>query len=244
MLFLYGAETALFFGACRVYGLGDAFFMLFWAVQTAFCAVIAGFLLLNRPSFYNVHTNMRETRVNFANKITLFRISMLPFLVFLIFASNRRSVGPSLLIALAVTFASDFLDGRIARTKRLETHIGRILDSASDYVLLGTTAWAFFFFKVIKTWLFLLIIGRLFINALGMMILSLVRKKLLPQTTRLGKIAIAAIMILFVIETAAAIFGPWPWVAWIECAAAAVIGLSVIDKLLYFIRSMQAATTA
>jgi phosphatidylglycerophosphate synthase len=152
--------------------------------------------------------------------------------------SQRYPAGPVLTVAFALTFLSDFFDGRIARTMRMETYAGKILDSASDYLLLGITAGAFFFFKLLKPWLFWVIIGRLFFNALGMLILFLVHRKLRPQTTPLGKVAIAAIMILLVIEAAKPLGFP-DWIVYAEFAAAVLIGISVIDKLLYLIRGLQ-----
>jgi phosphatidylglycerophosphate synthase len=242
ILALFGTETAAFFCFSRVCGLGTEFFLLFLAVQAAFHLVIALFLVLNRAFFYNTRSGAAEETVNAANKISLFRISMLPFLFFLILASQRQNIGPALVISTALTFLSDFIDGRLARARDMETCMGKILDSASDYLLLGTTAAAFFFYGLIKTWLFGIIIGRLFINALGMMILSLVRKKLTPQTTFFGKIAIAAIMILMVLESAALFAGTAPWMIFVEIAAGAVIGVSVIDKALYFTCTVKAAS--
>jgi hypothetical protein len=175
-LTLFGVETLVFACLSRVYGLGMEFFLQFLTVQTAFHLVIVLFLAANRAFFYNMRGGAVEKRVNLANKITLFRISMLPFLFFLILASQRVNIGPALVISTALTFLSDFIDGRLARAWNMETQMGKILDSASDYLLLGTTAAAFFFFGVIKTWLFGIITGRLLINAMGMMILSLIRK--------------------------------------------------------------------
>ncbi|MDR1506270.1 MAG: CDP-alcohol phosphatidyltransferase family protein [Treponema sp.] len=232
MLFL--GETAVFFVLSRVYGFGTEFFLLFLAVQAGFDLIILTFLILNRSFFYIVQSGQAETRVNVSNKITLFRITMLPFLLFLIFASQKRLVGPALVIATALTFLSDFVDGRIARAKNLETYMGKILDSASDYLVLGIIAAAFCFFGLLKTWLFILIAGRLLIHSLGMMILCLIRKKLSPQTTFFGKFTIAAIMVFLVLESAALFFGRPFWMAYVEIALGVIMVLSVIDKLVYF----------
>jgi phosphatidylglycerophosphate synthase len=215
------------------------------------------FLILNRRHFYNFQSGKRETMVNGANKITLFRISMLPFLVFLLLAVERfsgripgRSAGPLLVFAFAVTFLSDFIDGKLARVRKLETYIGKILDSGSDYMLLGATAVSFFFFKLLKPWLFWIIIGRLFINALGMFTLFLVRKKLSPQTTIFGKVAIAAIMVLFVLESASislpgSIGGIFPSIIrYIEIGTGVLLLLSVVDKIIYFLKAFNPAAEA
>ena len=222
--------------------------LIFFAVQLIFYLGIFFFLVKNRRLFYNIWNGEQETKVNGANKITLFRITMLPFLVFLTLISQQwggprgkalsPAAGPVLTAAFALTFASDFFDGRLARVKKLETYIGRILDSASDYLLLGIITGAFFYFKLIKPWIFLVIIIRLFLNALVMLTLMLVHRKLQPQTTPLGKIAIASIMVLLVMEAAMV---PWleRWIPWAEGAAALIIGVSMIDKIVYLIKGLK-----
>jgi phosphatidylglycerophosphate synthase len=232
-------ESAVFFILSRLYGFRTDFFLLFLTVEAGFDLVVSVFLALNRSFFYNIRSGEAESRVNLSNKITLFRITMLPFLIFLIYASQKQNVGPALVVFIALTFLSDFVDGRLARAKNLETYMGKILDSASDYLVLGATAAALCFFRRIKTWLFLLIAGRLFIHSLGMMILYLVRKKLSPQTTILGKVTIAVIMIFLVLESAALFLGRPLWMDYAEIAVGAVIFLSVVDKVAYFVKSLK-----
>jgi CDP-diacylglycerol--glycerol-3-phosphate 3-phosphatidyltransferase len=234
---LFLAESAIFFVFCRIYGFSTDFFVLFLAVQAGFDLVISAFLILNRGFFYNIRSGEAETRVNISNKITLFRITMLPFLIFLIYASRKQSIGPVLVVSIALTFLSDFVDGRLARAKNLETYMGTILDSASDYLVLGVTTATLCFFRLIKTWLFLLIAGRLFIHSFGMMILYFVRKKLSPQTTILGKVTIAIIMVFLVLESAALFLGRPSWMDYAEITVGAVIFLSIIDKIVYFAKS-------
>jgi phosphatidylglycerophosphate synthase len=231
-------QGLVFLGLYRLWAFPPGFLVLFFAAQIIFYLVLFLFLVSNKKLFYNTLNNQKEIRVNAANKVTLFRVTMLPFLVLLTLVSQHYPAGPVVLtVAFALTFASDFFDGRIARTWKLETYIGKILDSASDYLLLGITAGAFFFFKLLQPWLFWVIIGRLFFNSLVMLILFLVHRKLRPQTTPLGKIAIAAIMILLVIEAAKPLGLPG-WITYIEIAAALLIGVSVIDKIIYLVRGL------
>jgi phosphatidylglycerophosphate synthase len=238
-LFVYCLlQSLVFFELYRLWNFPPGFLLLFFTAQLIFYLALFLFLVSNKNLFYNTFTNQKETKVNGANKITLFRITMLPFLVLLTLVSQRCPAGPALTAAFSLTFISDFFDGRIARTWKIETYMGKILDSASDYLLLGITAGAFFFFKLLKPWLFWVIIGRLFFNSLVMLILFLVHRKLRPQTTPIGKTAIAAIMILLVIEAAKPLGLP-EWISYVEIAAAFLIGISVIDKLIYLVRGLQ-----
>jgi len=225
------------------------FLFFFFTGQLIFYALIFLFLAMNKPFFYNIRTGKQETVVNGANKITLFRITMLPFLVFLTLVSQKYNnesgnpiyTGPTLTLVIALTFASDFIDGRVARAKKLESYMGKILDSASDYLLLGVCAIAFFCYKLLKPWLFLVIIIRLLFNALVMLTLLKVHKKLNPQTTYMGKIAIAVIMMLLVLEAAKPLGLP-PWVLYLEPIGAVIIGISLIDKLVYLIKGLKVKT--
>ncbi|MDR2552295.1 MAG: CDP-alcohol phosphatidyltransferase family protein [Treponema sp.] len=244
-------QVLVFFVFFRLWGFSGSFFLLFLGVQLVFYPAILVFLLKNQAYFYHIRSGERETVLNGANKITLFRISMLPLLVFLTRYCTAKpgspaAAGPVLAGAFALTFATDFVDGRIARTRGLETYIGRILDSVSDYLLLGVSAGAFFFFRILKPWLFWAITGRLIFNSLVMLILFLVRKELRPQTTPMGKLAIAVIMILLVIEAAQPVLrnlappgATARWIGRAELAAAMVIVISMIDKLIYLIRGLR-----
>jgi phosphatidylglycerophosphate synthase len=239
-------QSLAFFIFFRAWLFPLQFLFFFFAGQTIFYSVIFLFLEKNKSFFYNIRTGKQETVVNGANKITLFRITMLPFLVFLTLVSQKHSnesgspinTGPALTLVFALTFASDFFDGRVARARKLESYMGKILDSASDYLLLGVCAIAFFYYNLLKPWLFLVIIVRLLFNALVMLTLFKIQKKLDPQTTCLGKTAIAVIMMLLVLEAAKLLGLPY-WVSYLEPAAAIIIGVSLIDKLLYLIKGLQ-----
>jgi phosphatidylglycerophosphate synthase len=235
LYFLLQSLAFLFF--FHLWAFSANFLPLFFLVQLGFYAIIAFFLIKNKNLFYSIRRRQMETTVNGANKVTLFRITMLPFLTLLTLVSQNHPAGPVLAAACALTFTTDFIDGRIAKTRGLETYIGRILDSASDYLLLGITAGAFFFFKLLKSWLFWIIIGRLLINAIIMILLFVIHKKLRPQTTPMGKITIAVIMVLLVIEAAKPLGLPG-WIGAVEKTGALVIGLSMIDKFVYFIRNL------
>jgi phosphatidylglycerophosphate synthase len=240
-------QCLAFFAFFRIWRFSPVFLPLFFSVQVVFYLLVLLFLVKNNRLFYNTQTGEQEIIVNAANKITLFRITMLPFLVSLTLVSQTFSqetgalisIGPALTVAFAITFASDFLDGRVAKAKKLETHIGKILDSGSDYLLLGVCAIAFFYIKQLTLWLFITIIVRLLLNAVIMLILLIKHKKLVPQTTPMGKLAIAVIMILLVIEAAKTLGLP-SWVAYLEIAAAVIIGVSMIDKVLFLLKNFTA----
>ena len=239
MFIYYLVESASFLIVTRVYAFSPAFFRFFLIVQTVFCAIVGLFLIVNRSLFYITNTREALSSVNLACRISLFRITMIPSVIFLIIALKDYPVGPVLAPYIGLTCLSDLFDGYISRRLNEETFIGKILDSSSDYLLLGVVAIAYYFHQLLPSWLFWLLISRLFLHSLGMMILFLLRKKLIPQTTIFGKIAVAASMILFVFKPAALIFPVLKQATgFVEISAGILIALSLVDKGIYLIRGI------
>ena len=76
--------------------------------------------------------------MNLPNSLSAARIATAPFLLILPFIPSvpMRFVGFVLYIAAAVT---DYWDGKLARTHKLETDLGRMLDPLADKILLLAT---------------------------------------------------------------------------------------------------------
>ena len=239
MTVYYLAESAVFFTIAVVYAFPLGFFCLFLAVQITLDAIVCLFLILKQKFFYLVKTGKPLSSVNLASKITLFRITMIPSVLFLIIALRTYPVGPVLALFIGLTCLSDLFDGYISRRRGEETFIGKILDSSSDYLLLGVVAIAYYFYRLLPAWLFWLILSRLLLHSLGMMVLFLLRRKLVPQTTIFGKIAVAATMVLFVYKPAAVIFPLMKsGTAFVEICSGVLIALSLVDKGIYLTRGI------
>ncbi|MDR0589719.1 MAG: CDP-alcohol phosphatidyltransferase family protein [Spirochaetaceae bacterium] len=236
---LYSAgEFVLFLIITLIYSFPVLYFCLFLAVQTAFHLIIAGYLLCHRDFFFVIDTKTPLTVINTANKISLFRITMVPVLLFLILGYPRYPVLPALIPLLILTFLSDLADGFVSRKNHERTFIGQILDSSSDYLAVGLVAIFYYGLRLLPGWLFILILGRLLFNPLGMLILFLTHKKLEPTTTVWGKITIASLMILLVLEVLRLAVPRIGGICfYIEVAAGGILGFSLIDKGIYFIKN-------
>lgn len=70
------------------------------------------------------------------NILSLYRILIFPFILWIIFSGNEKLFA----VFITISLVSDFLDGFIARTFHLQTKIGAKLDSWAD---LGTYLLAF-----------------------------------------------------------------------------------------------------
>ena len=185
-----------------------------------------------------MNTGERLSHVNAANKVTLLRISMLPSVLFMILAARDFTVGPVLIPTLAVTFLTDLIDGRISRTRNQVTLMGKILDSVSDYSILIVVAVAYFIYALLPGWLFWIIVFRLFFQAVGMLLVLLLRKRVEPKPTVFGKIAVATIMSLFAAEALKLVL-PLRFLRcfpYVEATAGIVVALSVLDKGYFFFK--------
>ena len=101
--------------------------------------------------------------MNLPNKITIFRIFMIPiFLVFML----MPNIPYSNLIAAAIFLIaalSDLLDGYIARKYNLITNFGKFMDPLADKLLVSSALICFVELKLLPAWIVIIIIAREFI---------------------------------------------------------------------------------
>lgn len=158
------------------------------------------FLLRFKESFFNISTGAQLDRINLANRITLLRISSLPTVALLLQHSDLSYIRIVLPVLLALLFLTDSFDGQIARKKRQITKMGAMLDSISDYLLIGVISIVYLINDIVPKWFFMLIIVRLFFQAIGMLVFIILRKPVEIKSTWGGKITIASTMALYVLE--------------------------------------------
>ena len=135
--------------------------------------------------------------MTFANKISIFRIIVVPFFIAFVLSSGPEKdflrVVSLLIFLLAVI--SDAIDGYIARLKGEKTRAGTIIDPLADKLLLIS---AFICLRIMggnypdgimfPLWLIIIVISRDFIILLGSAIIYLVQGDLKIAPTKLGKI--------------------------------------------------------
>jgi cardiolipin synthase (CMP-forming) len=218
--------------------------IILFSVVTLFVhAALLMFLFMSRESFYIEETKTKLDSVNIANRITLARISTLPTILFLIMMLREYRLLVWVLVIIVLAFLTDLLDGKISRSLHQVTRIGRILDSVSDYSLLTVISIVYFYFDLLPTWFFIIVLFRLFFQATGMAVFLVIEKRVRPETSFMGKVAIATTMILYAIELFRFIpvAGRITEIAVSVCeyAAGAVLVASVADKAYYFYRRAQ-----
>ena len=146
---------------------------------------------------------------------------------------------------MTAVFATDFLDGIIARRRNQITFVGRYLDSTSDYLMIIAVSIIFYYYQLIPLWFFVLIMCRLVLFAFGMAMLALREGKANPLSTFLGKASIFALMVLYVMEIAGLFGVPWIGnelvVRIVEYVVTLVVVVSMVDKAIFLRRAFQKA---
>lgn len=101
--------------------------------------------------------------MNLPNKITLFRVFVIPlFLVFMLVPDipYGRFIAGGIFIIAAL---SDLLDGYLARKNNLITNFGKFMDPLADKLLVSSALICFVEFKLVPSWVAIIIIAREFI---------------------------------------------------------------------------------
>lgn len=101
--------------------------------------------------------------MNLPNKLTVFRVILIPFfVVFLLFdmTDYDRWIALAIFIIASLT---DFLDGHIARKYNLVTNFGKFMDPLADKLLVCSALICLVELARIPAWIVILIIAREFI---------------------------------------------------------------------------------
>ncbi|WP_339022954.1 CDP-diacylglycerol--glycerol-3-phosphate 3-phosphatidyltransferase [Spiroplasma endosymbiont of Crioceris asparagi] len=146
--------------------------------------------------------------MNWANKITLLRIILIPIVLVLMFLDEKHhglidiKIGSSYEISLVMILAgiifiiaslSDFLDGYIARHHNQVTTFGKFFDTIADKLLTNLVLVMFGYLNVIPIWAVLIFVARDFIMDVIRQVMS--SQKVIVPANKLGKIKAAVQMI-------------------------------------------------
>ena len=102
--------------------------------------------------------------MNLPNKLTLFRVILIPFFVFFLLAPFFEGYGNYIATAIFVVASiTDFLDGHIARKYNLVTNFGKFMDPLADKLLVCSALICLIDLSLIPAWIVIIIIAREFI---------------------------------------------------------------------------------
>ncbi len=184
-------------------------------------------------------------RINLPLFLSFARICSVPTLVFLFLNIERINAPVAVAPLLGFLFLTDLLDGFLARLFDQTTRIGRILDPAGDYLLILAISWVFLVVDFIPLWLFLTVMVRLLVQAVGIITLYFLRGYSYLKLSFLGKASVFAVFTIYGIELLEYLGVPGlshPTVVTVlEIMAAAIVGVSLLEKTFSLSRSFARA---
>ena len=102
--------------------------------------------------------------MNLPNKLTIFRVILIPFFVFFLLTDVLGANGDYLaLVIFIVASLTDMLDGKIARARNLVTNFGKIMDPLADKILVYSALCLFVENGTIPGWTLIIILAREFV---------------------------------------------------------------------------------
>ena len=228
-----------------LYGISPPAFYKYVLLSSVFDGLIILGSLAVSKEFRLEATGEILKRVNVPFYLSFIRLTAIPTLVFLFLHIERINAAVALVPFLAFIFLTDLFDGLLARSFELTTRIGRILDAAGDYLLIFAISWVYLFIDFIPLWLFIIVLIRLLLQAVGITILYCLHGYSSLKLSFLGKASIFAVFTVYGIELLAYLQVPGlghPTVVTIlEIAAAGIVGASLLEKALLLRKSFSHA---
>ncbi|PDO10574.1 MAG: CDP-diacylglycerol--glycerol-3-phosphate 3-phosphatidyltransferase [Candidatus Reconcilbacillus cellulovorans] len=184
--------------------------------------------------------------MNLANAITIARIFLVPVIIFILLVRwdlpplrlGEYSVSWNQLIAtvvFVVAASTDKLDGYIARSHRMETNLGKLLDPLADKLLNASVLISLVEMRKLAAWIAIVIISREF-AVTGLRQLALLEGKVIPAD-KWGKwktatqiVAIIAIML----NNFPFLFIDFPFDLIASWTAA---GVTIVSGVVYFVKN-------
>ena len=102
--------------------------------------------------------------MNLPNKLTLFRVILIPFFVFFLLCPIFAGYGNYIAVAIFIVASlTDMLDGKIARKYNLVTNFGKFMDPLADKLLVSSAMICLIELGALPSWIVVIIIAREFI---------------------------------------------------------------------------------
>ena len=102
--------------------------------------------------------------MNLPNKLTCFRVVLIPFFVFFLLAPWFEGYGYYFAVGIFIVASiTDFLDGYLARKYNLVTNFGKFMDPLADKLLVCSALICLVELELLPSWIVVIIIAREFI---------------------------------------------------------------------------------
>ena len=102
--------------------------------------------------------------MNLPNKLTIFRVILIPFFVFFLLYPGFEGYGNYIAVAVFIVASlTDMADGNIARKYNLVTNFGKFMDPLADKLLVCSAMICLIEKEKLASWIVIIIIAREFI---------------------------------------------------------------------------------
>lgn len=189
--------------------------------------------------------------MNLPNKLSLFRVVLVPVLVVFYYLGSRQIYGVTesniydffLMPIFVVASLTDFLDGYIARSRNLVTVFGKFIDPLADKLIVMAALLVLVDAGVVAMWIPVVILSREFIVT-GIRLVAVSEGNVIAASN-LGKYKTASTMIALVILLALPYF---PTLEWLKMTGMVILyvgtALTIISGVDYFNKNKETITSS
>ncbi|MDE6727187.1 MAG: CDP-diacylglycerol--glycerol-3-phosphate 3-phosphatidyltransferase, partial [Oscillospiraceae bacterium] len=136
--------------------------------------------------------------MNLANKLTMFRVIVVPFFVFFMCFSAIPYRFVISLVLFALASITDMIDGKVARKYNMVTDFGKFLDPLADKVLVAAALVCFVELGWTSAWVVFVILTREFLVSGIRLVAASSEKKVVIPANIWGKLKTAVTMVAMV----------------------------------------------
>lgn len=133
--------------------------------------------------------------MNLANKLTLFRVILVPFFIAALMIPFIPFGNTAALVIFALASITDMLDGKVARKYNMITDLGKFLDPLADKVLVAAALICFVELGLAPAWAVWLIMAREFMVSGIRLVAAGSKEKIVIAANIWGKLKTASTMV-------------------------------------------------
>lgn len=183
----------------------------------------------------------RERRVRFLTRLTTLRIVLVPVVMGCVLVGERvRYAYVAGAVLFAVAAATDFLDGRLARSWGAATDLGSFLDTTADKLLVSGTLVALVAAGRASPWIAAIVVGREFVILALRGLVATEGSVIKPSVWGKLKFGVQAVAITMAAARHPVRVGPLFADEWVMLAAAAITVVSGAEYLARFWSALSA----
>jgi len=136
--------------------------------------------------------------MNLPNALTIFRVILTPFFIYLLFSTSMYSNLYALIIFILAS-VTDAFDGYYARKYNIETEFGNFLDPLADKILVSSAFISFYLLDLIELWMVVVILSRDFFITFLRIVMKKNGQSLKTSRIAKSKTAVQLILIIFIL---------------------------------------------